>query len=73
MPYDYIDCEVHHDCLECPLSICKFDDLLWFHRSLRLGRWCAMAEMHLGGACRGHCGGFRCNRAHGVPEHRQGQ
>ena len=50
MPNDYIDCEVHHDCLECPLSICKFDDLLWFQLSLRMGRWYAMDEMHLGGA-----------------------
>ena len=50
MPNDYIDCEVHNDCLDCPLSICKFDDLLWFQRSLRMGRWYAMDEMHLGGA-----------------------
>ena len=50
MPYDYIDCEVHNDCLACPLSICKWDDLSWFHRSVRMGRWYAMAEMRLGGA-----------------------
>ena len=42
-------CEVHSDCLECPLSICKLDNLLWFNRSVRMGRWYTMAKMHLGG------------------------
>ena len=50
MLYDYIACEVHHDCLDCPLSICKWDDLPWFRRSVRMGRWYAMLEMQLGGA-----------------------
>ena len=50
MLYDYIACEVHHDCLDCPLSICKWDDLPWFRRSVGMGRWYAMLEMQLGGA-----------------------
>ena len=50
MLYDYIACEVHHDCLDCPLSICKWDDLPWFRHSVLMGRWYAMLEMQLGGA-----------------------
>ena len=50
MLYDYIACEVHNDCLDCPLSICKWDDLPWFRHSVWMGRWYAMLEMQLGGA-----------------------
>ena len=50
MPNEYLVCEVHNDCLACPLSICKWDDLSWFHRSVRMGRCYAMAEMRRAGA-----------------------
>ena len=29
-------CEVASDCLECPLPVCKWDDIFWYRRHRRL-------------------------------------
>ena len=41
--YEDTGCEVAGDCLECPLSRCKFDDMQWFIKYRRMARDLRMA------------------------------
>lgn len=45
--YQDTGCEVAGDCLECPLSRCKFDDMRWFIKYRRMARDLRMvADIH---------------------------
>ena len=39
------DCEVAANCLECPLSRCKFDDMDWFVKYRRMAQDLRMAAV----------------------------
>ena len=58
-----LQCEVSPDCLECPLSQCRFDDQVWFQEGLRLAAYESMAEMKGRGSSVAAIG-----RAHGCNE-----
>ena len=52
-------CEVSADCLECPLSRCKWDDPAWFQSGVQRRRTYAIAEVaeRVGrDAAAAHCG-----------------
>ena len=38
-------CEVAPTCFDCPLPRCKFDDMEWFYKYRRLGRYLHMASV----------------------------
>lgn len=50
MPWNDINniCEVAPDCLECPLSRCKWDDLKWFRSMIAVARRVAVLDVTRG-------------------------
>ena len=55
----HLPCKVSADCLECPLSRCKWDDVEWFGNGVRRGRWyaiTAVAERMGPTGAAAHCG-----------------
>ena len=49
--YEDTGCEMSRSCLNCPLSRCKYDDPVWFHRHRRLAKdlrvWLTMEREQL--------------------------
>ena len=43
--YEDTGCEVASTCFDCPLPRCKFDDMEWFYKYRRLGRYLHMASV----------------------------
>ena len=43
--YEDTGCEVASTCFDCPLPRCKFDDMEWFYKYRRLGRYLHMATV----------------------------
>ena len=36
--YEDTGCEISRSCIKCPLSRCRYDDPVWFHRHRRMAK-----------------------------------